>query len=125
MIVFCIMVHAVMNKLAFVFIEVEVIREGNDELLNSLEEGVIIVEDDCSEVCFLNSAAQHLMTSPNFDVSKASEAETQTDQLFAWDKKILAKIPEGFFTDSYNIDTSTKLQQIDNLSNYTSIKDIV
>ena len=65
------------------------------------------------------------MSSPNFDVSKASEAETQTDQLFAWDKKILAKIPEGFFTDSYNIDTSTKLQQIDNLSNYTSIKDIV
>ena len=38
---------------------------------------------------------------------------------------MLAKIPIGFFTDTYNVDTSTKQKQIHDLTDYLSIKDIV
>ena len=57
LVIYCAIVHALTNKLGFLFIELDVLREGNDTLLNSLEEGVIIVEENCSDVCFLNSAA--------------------------------------------------------------------
>lgn len=53
----CIIIHGLTNKLGFLVIEIDVLREGNDQLLNNLEEGVIIVEENCSEVCFINSAA--------------------------------------------------------------------
>lgn len=50
-------VQCLYNKIGFFIIEKDVLREGNDQLLNSLEEGVIIVEENNSEVCFLNTAA--------------------------------------------------------------------
>ena len=50
-------IQAVFNKIGFIVIEKDVLLAGNEQLLNSLEEGVIIVEENCSEVCFLNSAA--------------------------------------------------------------------
>ena len=37
--------HVSIMKLNFIFIEAEVLREGNEQLLNNLEEGVIIVEE--------------------------------------------------------------------------------
>lgn len=56
-VLYCAIVSGLTNKLGFLMIELDVLREGNDSLLNSLEEGVVIVEENCSEVCFLNSAA--------------------------------------------------------------------
>lgn len=56
-VVFSAFVNGLTNKIGFLFVELDVLRSGNDSLLNSLEEGVIIVEENCSEVCFLNSAA--------------------------------------------------------------------
>lgn len=37
--------------------KVEAPRISNEKLLNNLEEGVFIVEKDCSSICFLNTAA--------------------------------------------------------------------
>ena len=44
-------------------------RFANEELLNNLEEGVLIVEEDCSGVLFMNTAAQRLISNPNFEKS--------------------------------------------------------
>ena len=38
---------------------------------------------------------------------------------------MLAQIPVGFFTDTYNVDATSKQQQINDLTNYVSVKDIV
>ena len=38
---------------------------------------------------------------------------------------MLAKIPVGFFTDTYNVDATTKQKQINDLTDYVSVRDIV
>ena len=43
-----------------IFVESEILRNGNDQLLNSLEEGVVIQRKDTKEIVFLNSAAKNL-----------------------------------------------------------------
>ena len=38
--------HLVVTKSGYLYIEAEILREGNESLLNNLEEGVIIFEED-------------------------------------------------------------------------------
>ena len=39
-------VHLVVTKTGYLYIETEILREGNESLLNNLEEGVIIFEEE-------------------------------------------------------------------------------
>ena len=41
------------------YIEAEVLRKGNNELLDNLEEGVIIFEEESGEILYHNSAARN------------------------------------------------------------------
>ena len=36
----------IFNKVGMIFIDAEVLREGNNQVLNNLEEGVIILKED-------------------------------------------------------------------------------
>ena len=59
--------HCLFSSLGYLFVDAEVPRAAQEQLLNNLEEGVIVVEKDCSSVCFLNLAAKNFMCNPNFD----------------------------------------------------------
>lgn len=96
---------------------------ANEQLLNNLEEGVIIVEKDCSSVLFLNTAAKSLASRPNFELSKASDLDdTPENYLFNWDKEMFAEMSKEIFTQDYNVDPTIAIQRINRLSEYQSIK---
>ena len=50
--------HFVISSAGFLFVEAEILRQGNEELLNSLDEGLVIVDqNDYDDVVFLNKSA--------------------------------------------------------------------
>ena len=50
-------VHLVITKLGFLYVDNAVIRSGNEQLLDNLEEGVIIIEETSHEILYYNEAA--------------------------------------------------------------------
>ena len=52
------MMHVIITAAGMLFVDAEVLRLGNDALLNDLDEGVIIVDEATNEVTFLNRAAK-------------------------------------------------------------------
>ena len=58
-------VHLVITKVGLIFVDAEILRIGNEQLLDNFEEGVLILEEEKMEPIFLNKAAREL----NFDYS--------------------------------------------------------
>ena len=54
-------IHICITKVGMIYIEINVLRMGNEQLLNNLEEGVVIQEESTTEIKFLNTAAKHLL----------------------------------------------------------------
>ena len=48
------------NKAGMTYVEAEVLREGNEQILNSLQEGVIILDEKTLNVQFKNETAKKL-----------------------------------------------------------------
>ena len=62
--------HVVITSAGLLFVEAEMLRCGNDHILDSLQEGVIIMSEDSNEVHYLNRAARNLNHNyMNFDQS--------------------------------------------------------
>ena len=39
-------IHLILTKVGMIYIDAEVLREGNDSTLNNLEEGVVILKEE-------------------------------------------------------------------------------
>ena len=52
--------HICIVKVGMIFVEAEILRTGNEQLLDDLEEGVIIQKDETNEILFMNKAIQKL-----------------------------------------------------------------
>ena len=50
-------IHWVLTIVGMIYVEAEVLRKGNNELLDNLEEGVIIFEEKSGEILYHNNAA--------------------------------------------------------------------
>ena len=50
-------IHLILTKIGMIYIDAEVLREGNDSTLNNLEEGVVILKEQDMQVQFRNQAA--------------------------------------------------------------------
>ena len=48
----------IISKMGFIFVEAEIMRAGNEQFLNNLEEGIVILDEDEGEVLFQNETAQ-------------------------------------------------------------------
>ena len=48
------LMHILFNKMGLLFVKSEILRRGNDQLLNDLQEGVIILKEDTKKVLFVN-----------------------------------------------------------------------
>lgn len=59
------LMHILFNKMGLLFVDSEILRTGNDQLLNELEEGVIILNEDSKKVLFVNQAATKLLVGLN------------------------------------------------------------
>lgn len=51
------MVHSVISIVGMLYVETDILRTGNEQLLNDLKEGVIIMDKETSMVMFANNAA--------------------------------------------------------------------
>ena len=52
-------IHLFISLTGFMYTEAEILRKGNEQLLNNLKEGVVIVEEKSGLVTFVNEAAGH------------------------------------------------------------------
>ena len=50
-------IHLILTKIGMIYIDAEVLREGNDSTLNNLEEGVVILKEEDLTIQFQNQAA--------------------------------------------------------------------
>ena len=51
-------IHCTYTQLGFRILGSEIERDGNEQVLNNLEEGVIILEERSKEILFLNNSAK-------------------------------------------------------------------
>ena len=73
--------HLSLAKCGMIYCEAEVLRDGNEQLLNNLEEGVMILEEDTPNILFLNQAAKKFQSrkkenSDFFEMSLLDEVGT-------------------------------------------------
>lgn len=69
--------HIVITACGMLFVNAELLRQGNDALLDGLDEGVIIIDEATNKVTFLNSAAKLFNTKKDekFSMSKLYKEE--------------------------------------------------
>ena len=89
-------------------------RTGNEQLLNNLEEGVIIIDEDQSDVLFLNKAAQNV-SNRSFSTSDETKFDIKN--------KIYAQLNnESFLND---IDFEKAIESLKIHTEYQSIEEII
>ena len=52
-------IHLVITKVGMIYIDTEVLREGNDMTLNNLDDGVFILNEPEMHIQFMNTAAMN------------------------------------------------------------------
>ena len=90
-----------------IFVEAEVLREGNEKLLDNLDEGVIITDETSQVVLFQNKTARATNTIlPPISLSKTNNSRVQSatsrieddqGELINLDHKGFAAIDMGIF----------------------------
>ena len=89
--------HLIIVKVGMIFIHAEILRAGNEQLLNELEEGVIILDTETKEVVFCNKAANRItFMDPN---SESNESLLQNKRIrnHHMDLQIFAHIERELF----------------------------
>ncbi len=61
-------IHLIITKVGFIYTEAEVLRKGNDQILNNLNEGVIILDQEDLQIKFQNRAAQACKSNRRADI---------------------------------------------------------
>lgn len=92
-------IHLVVTKVGMIYVETEVLKNGNEKLLNTLTEGVIIFRGDRKDVIFTNTKAkrlqENLMSSQGSDLY--SNGKRKSGISFDKNKKLFAKIDTTIF----------------------------
>ena len=62
--------HIVINIVGLLFVKAEILRAGDEQLLNDLKEGVIIMDEDSGLVLFVNKAAKKFNFTKNENINR-------------------------------------------------------
>ena len=62
-------IHLVVTKWGLIYIDSELLREGNQQLLDNLEEGVIILDETNLDILFKNKAATRILLKQDLEDS--------------------------------------------------------
>ena len=103
--------------------EAEILRNGNDGLLNSLEEGVIIQQLDSKKILFQNKAAKQIASIVREDLSEVGLGKS-FEALLDHDQEIFAMIDPSIF-EKTPIDVREIITTIDKMDNFISISQIL
>lgn len=123
--------HIIVTKVGMIFVEAEVLREGNEKLLDNLDEGVIITDETSQVVLFQNKTARatHTILPPvglNKSHMPSTNMKMEDDQgeLIDLDYEGFAAIDMGIFQESVT-DTINVVQKLSSANEFISIKNIV
>ena len=113
--------YQVMSWVGLIYVQAEMMRKGNDKLLNNLKEGVIIVDEENKSVLFNNVAsARH---NSNLDESFGGTLG-QDNGTVDQDKPIFAPV-NAFWFRSPDFDFMNLSSSIRKLGNYMSMNEII
>lgn len=123
------MCHICITKIGMIFVEAEVLREGNEQLLNNLEEGVIIGHEDNTKILFMNEAAKRFQSRKqgNSDLENSmltEENAAEDTQILDQELKMFAYLEPSILKQT-SLDYEKTINSINGLENYISIKDII
>ena len=59
---FALFSHVIITKVGLTYLHADIVKEGHESILNSFEEGVIILDEHTKEIQFVNNAAKTLIS---------------------------------------------------------------
>ena len=110
------------RKIGMIYIDAEVLREGNDATLNNLEEGVIILKTEDLKIQFQNKAADKVKRKM-FDVGLP--IDTDSDIFTEESAKIFAKIDDDLLKLKTIVDTNEVIIKLKDSKDAMSFKQII
>ena len=54
-------IHVTISKVGMLYAETEVLRSGNDQLLDNLEEGIVLFDEAKKDIIYYNMASERNM----------------------------------------------------------------
>ena len=86
-------IHTLFRCGAIFYVETQIYREENEQLINNLKEGVVIIDQRDGKVRLINKAAEYFNIEKNKDLSMSINDMNDQEQIkFDKNQKILARI---------------------------------
>ena len=118
-------VHLVVTKVGFTYIEAEALRSGNEQTLDNLDEGVIILSEEDMEIRYYNKAAS--VSNIKFDPT-VQQNDAKPDYTSFAEENLLRRfspIDKADLKPQKVVDTRAIVRKINDLENYKSLQDII
>ena len=90
--------HIIITKCGFLFIDAEVLRSGNEQILDGLEEGVVIIGEAEKDILYYNNAATRRSSrKPEKSTLIDCEKPDVKDMIESIDKPMFAEVKKTIF----------------------------
>ena len=125
-----VIIHLIISKVGMIYTDAEVLRQGNDQTLNNLEEGVIILDEKDLQIQFQNKAAEacknmkRRQDSALFDLM-GDEKPTYAQMVKENSNKQFADIDIDFIRGKTIVDTQAAIDHVKASKDYKSIQEII
>ena len=86
------LIHLTMNHIGLLYVEVGLLRSGNKSLLNNLNEGLVILDQNDSNILFANDAAKIFNIKTNKALSLCQERVNIENEKLDLNSKNFAEI---------------------------------
>ena len=121
-------IHLIITKVGMLYAETEVLRSGNDALLENLEEGVVIFDEKVKEIIYNNlTSSEHEQTGSIILTDLVRDRGIKPELAEMVKEKntpSFAHIDKSIF-DALNVDTKVTIRKLNAASKYRSIQEIV
>lgn len=120
--VFCWNFHLVLSLFGKYFVETEILRQGNDELLDNLEEGVLIQEESSNRTIFINQSAKAIASS---EWQENPDPQPVESDLFGNETSVFARVESQLEPGDLIEDVVNKVQAINAIDDYLTFQQVV
>ena len=118
-------IHLIITMVGMIFVNADILSLGNEQLLNNLEEGIMILDEDSQEVIFTNNALKQLQMAEDETLSMTNITVEGSHQLnLSKDDKLFAQIDTSLFKIT-PIDSASVITRIQDLQDYASLEQII
>ena len=115
--------HLIINSVGMLFVEADILRSGNEHLLNNLKEGVIIMDQETGMVKFANTAAKKQFKIRKNRTFAISLDSGENDHVVNKEEKLFALVDMKIFEEKD--ESSEIIKAITDINDYKSIDSII